>query len=111
MSKLVRDKIPEIINKDPNNLADYHIVKNKKTLLKLLKKKLIEEAKEVRDAQSSGDMILELVDVYEVLITLARYYEVPLNHIQFLAKSKREEKGGFTKNIVLDYVWNFPNDD
>ena len=102
-NKLVRDKIPGII-RDAGKVPYYHREKDKKKILKLLKNKLIEEAKEVRDATSSGEMIMELADVYEVLITLAKQYNVSIDFIKYLAKEKREKNGGFKENIVLHMV-------
>ena len=105
MSKLVRDKIPEII-KASGKEPVYHVEEDKDKVLKLLKDKLVEEAKEAKSAKASGDLIMELADVYEVMITLAKKYGVPLKHIQFLANNKRELRGGFTKGIVLDDIKN-----
>lgn len=103
MSKLVRDKIPKII-KNSGKEPITHIEIDDKVILELLRDKLIEEANEVKCANSSGNIILELVDVYEVMISIGRLYGVSIQNIQQFAKMKREQRGGFTKMIVLDDV-------
>ena len=101
-SKLVRDKIPSIILKSGKAVLFYYA--DDEEYIKRLKDKIVEEANEVKDAKSSGDMIMELADLYEVMVTLARQYNVPLSFIQQLASDKREAKGGFEKRIILEQL-------
>lgn len=101
MSKLVRDKIPEIIRAS-GKTPIIHTEVDEKVILELLKDKLVEEANEVKSATCSGNIVLELADVYEAMVSIGRMFGVSIQAIQQFAELKREEKGGFTKMIVLD---------
>ena len=97
-NKLVRDKIPEIINADGKQ-CEIEIVSGKEKQ-ELLEKKLLEEVNEYLEDKN----LEELADVMEVLFGLANelgYSEEDLN-------KKREEKlkarGGFKEGIVLRNV-------
>ena len=96
-NKLVRDKIPAIIEGD-NKKCEIEIVEGKEKQ-ELLEKKLLEEANEYIEDKN----LEELADVMEVLYGLANelgYSEEELN-------KKREEKlkarGGFKEGILLKY--------
>ncbi|MGL4731571.1 MAG: phosphoribosyl-ATP pyrophosphohydrolase [Clostridium sp.] len=96
--KLVRDLIPEIIEKD-NKECEIEICK-KDELEKRLEDKLKEEVNEYLEAKN----LEELADVMEVLFGLAQN----LGYCEEELLKKREEKlkarGGFKKGIVLKSV-------
>lgn len=98
-NKLVRDKIPEIIEAQGNK---YDIrIADKEEHYKLLEAKLQEEVKEFIE----GKNLEELADVMEVLYGLADnlgYSEEDLNNKRI---EKREERGGFKEGVVLLKVY------
>jgi phosphoribosyl-ATP pyrophosphohydrolase len=63
--------------------------------------KLIEEAMEVRHAETADDKAGELADLYEVVRALAHAEKVPLTDIVKRASNKRRKTGGFDEGIVL----------
>ena len=97
-NKLVRDKIPAIIEAD-NKKCEIEIVSGKEKQ-DLLEKKLLEEVNEYLEDKN----LEELADVMEVLFGLANelgYREEELNKKR---EEKLEERGGFKEGIVLKNV-------
>jgi len=94
-NKLVRDKIPQVIEAGGNK---YDIrIADKKEHYQLLEEKLNEEVKEFLE----GKNLDELADIMEVLYGLADnlgYSEEDLNNRRI---EKREKRGGFKEGIVL----------
>lgn len=97
-NKLVRDKIPQIIEQDGRK-AVTHIL-SKEEYLAALEVKLNEEVAEYQEDNS----IDEMADVLEVLqaICVARGYT--LDQLEEKRKVKAIERGGFMDMIFLDYV-------
>ena len=98
--KLVRDKIPAIIERD-GKVAETHIAGQEEYISHLLSK-LIEEATELKKAEGSNHQKEEMADVQEVLKSLRavlNFSEVELTEVQ---ASKFEERGGFEGRIILD---------
>lgn len=97
-NKLVRDKIPEIIEK-AGKTAYTHILSEEEYMTEL-DKKLNEECAEYQADKS----IEELADMLEVMyaITEARGWSV--SELEAVRKSKAEKRGGFKKKIYLEYV-------
>jgi len=95
--KLVRDKIPEIIRaagKTPvvRTVADADEMKRR------LLDKLAEEIYEYKE---SGSME-EIADILEVLQALVEnVHEMKWEDVRKIQGQKREERGGFRKEIVL----------
>ncbi len=100
-NKLVRDKIPEIIE-GKNETPVTRILNDDEYKLEL-EKKLYEEYKEV--IESSGeDRLFELADMIEVIKSLALLSGKILEDIIELANGKRNKRGGFEKKIFLEKV-------
>lgn len=98
-NKLVRDRIPQVIEEDGKKY-DMRIA-DKKEHYELLEAKLKEEVDEFL-----GDKNLEeLADIMEVLYGLADnmgYSEEELNKKRI---EKREKRGGFKEGVVLERVY------
>jgi len=92
-NKLVRDKIPEILDKKGISY-EKRIASTKEYKIELIKK-LKEEVKEFSEA----DDIEELADVLEVIKALKNITEY--NKVESLRKKKYKERGGFNKRIIL----------
>lgn len=98
--KLVRDRIPEIIE-SKGDLYKARILKMRE-YRKLLRKKLVEEAKELENVRKT-DLIKELADILQVLKSIADFEKVPFKKIEDKRKQRERERGGFRKRIFL--IW------
>lgn len=102
MKKLVRDRIPEIIEGNGERPIVRELTDDE--FRRALKDKLVEEATEVAGTQDTGTLIAELADVHEVLHALYEAYEITERDVVESAQQKREARGGFTKKIFLEGV-------
>ena len=100
-NKLIRDNIPQIINKNNQIPVIRHLSDDEFKIA--LEKKLYEEYQEVINA-SSEERPEELADLLEVIISLAKLENCNLEDIIQLADEKRKKRGGFEKHILLERV-------
>lgn len=98
-NKLVRDKIPEIINNDPEKRCITRILRDDEYLV-ALNLKLQEELKEYLE---SGE-IEELADIEEVLQAILDAKKVSFEDFESIRKTKVEKRGAFKKKIFLECV-------
>lgn len=96
MSKLVRDKIPEIIRKSGKNPIN-HFASEEEFRTKL-KEKLDEEVNEYLKNENKE----ELADIFEVLYAIFELNGYNKQEIEQLRRRKVKEKGRFSKRIILD---------
>lgn len=92
-NKLVRDKIPEILDKK-GVLYEKRIANNEEYKIELIEK-LHEEIQEFSEL---GD-IEELADIVEVVEAFKKLPEY--SNLHNIVNKKREEKGGFDERIIL----------
>lgn len=97
-NKLVRDKIPEMLEKEGKRYVIQYAEKEK--MLDLLKDKLKEESREFLQDNS----LEELADIVEVVFSLANELGYSEEEVLVKRTEKREEKGGFEEGIVLERV-------
>ncbi len=93
--KLVRDKIPEIIQKNGREAIFY--VADTEEYWQKLKEKLQEEVKEFL----ADETIEEIADIYEVLEAICRYKKLNKKKIDSIKNKKAKERGVFKKRIIL----------
>lgn len=98
-NKLVRDRIPEEINKEPGRKCKYRIL-NDEEYLKELNKKIIEEANEFVEENS----IEELGDLMEVINAIMNIKGYNIEEVNQVMRDKENRKGAFNKKIYLEYV-------
>lgn len=98
--KLVRDKIPEIILAEGSSLQTKTLHNN--SMIFYLTDKLVEEANELFDTKTYGDMIEEIADVMSVIARLLDF--VDYNDVHRVMTEKYATKGGFNDNILLLWV-------
>ncbi|MCR3758434.1 nucleoside triphosphate pyrophosphohydrolase [Clostridium felsineum] len=98
-NKLVRDKIPEIIE-NSGKTFDIHYAK-KEDLIALLEAKLLEEAKEFSEDKN----LEELADLMEVILGLTSTLGFSEEELIKKRNEKKAERGGFEKGIVLEKVY------
>ena len=97
-NKLVRDKIPEIIEKCGNSCIIATL--NNDEYLKKLDEKINEELIEFRDGYS----LEELCDLLEVLFAIGKLKGYSLEDIEKMRQQKNEARGAFDKKILLKEV-------
>ncbi|MBY6054705.1 nucleoside triphosphate pyrophosphohydrolase [Cytobacillus firmus] len=98
-NKLVRDRIPEIIENTGKNFSTR--VLDNKEYIKELKKKSFEELQEYVETNNNEDAIEELADVLEILHALAEYHGSSIEKVEEVRKQKAEKRGGFKEKIFL----------
>lgn len=98
--KLVRDNIPDIINKN-GSIPITYILEKDSTYEYYLKEKLNEELSELKAANKQEDKIEEICDVIEVLYSLSKLYGCEENELNNIRLDKKLHKGGFEKRIYL----------
>ncbi|UMZ74367.1 nucleoside triphosphate pyrophosphohydrolase [Natranaerofaba carboxydovora] len=100
-NKLIRDKIPEIIEKQ-GKIAETTVIESEKEYRTRLMAKLKEE---VMEYYNSGDPD-EIADILEVLYTLIdKVHNMSVLEIEKTRLKKQKERGGFEKRLVLKRVW------
>ncbi|MBY0109531.1 MAG: nucleoside triphosphate pyrophosphohydrolase [Candidatus Babeliaceae bacterium] len=67
-----------------------------------LRIKLLEEADEVRAAQSREELMNEIGDVYEVINSLCALHNLSKSEIIDIQDKKRAERGGFAERKFVD---------
>ena len=97
MSKLVRDKIPEIIEKNEGKKPAIHIADSNEYWSKL-KEKLDEEVKEFIKEPSQE----ELADILEIVYAIADYRKFNKTELENLRQKKAAQRGAFSKRIILE---------
>lgn len=95
-NKLIRDKIPEIIQAEGREPM-MHVASDKEYRLKL-NEKLLEEVNEYLENESAE----EIADILEVTDAIMNAKGWTKEEIAAIKKKKFEERGGFAKRIVLD---------
>ena len=96
--KLVRDRIPEIIEIDGKKPIT-HIL-DEATYLSELDRKLNEECTEYQESKS----LEELADMLEVMYAIAEARGYSVAELEAVRKEKAAERGGFRDRIYLDGV-------
>jgi predicted house-cleaning noncanonical NTP pyrophosphatase (MazG superfamily) len=99
--KLVRDRIPEIIQAEGRHPVTR--VLDDAGYRQALLAKLIEEAREASHA-TADDLPGELADVLEVLRALTTTTGISWPQLLALAEDKRSRRGGFGRRIFLESV-------
>lgn len=99
-NKLIRDKIPEIIEANGDQCEVR--VMGEEEFERELKRKLAEEASELKDTPRE-DLVNEMADVLELLKAIANFYGIDFEQVEKEQIEKRKKRGGFEKRLFL--VW------
>ncbi len=106
INKLVRDKIPDLIKEDNKKCWVYEMKDDLIFTIALLNK-IKEETKELAEALESLEhkkIVEEFADLYEVLKTLRKLYNISDLEIDLYQHRKEFEKGSFNNRIYLDFI-------
>lgn len=97
-NKLVRDKIPEIIEMSGH---EYSIrILDDEEYMQMLKEKLTEEVAEFFESEE----VEEIADIIEVLYAICEAKGVSVDELEDIRKNKVYKRGAFKDRIVLNYV-------
>ena len=94
-NKLVRDNIPEIIERSGNK-CKFEILSDD-DYIKMLDAKLDEELAEYHSDQN----LEELADLLEVIYAVTKARGFSLDELESLRKEKAEKRGGFERKFLL----------
>ena len=86
-NKLIRDKIPEIIQKD--NATPKVSILDDEQFSSALKEKLIEEAKELQEAKTQEEILNELSDVLQLVESIASNNKLTIEEIKNQKEAKK----------------------
>lgn len=103
-NKLVRDLIPEVIQKDGKKCITRVLAPEEH--LGEIKLKMQEEALEFKEATVQKDAIEELADVLELVHAALDVYNVSYQELEQVRLAKKEKRGGFSEGIYLVEVEN-----
>ena len=95
-NKLVRDKIPDEINKMEGRKANYRILDDDEYLQEL-DRKLFEEAHEFVEEHS----VEELADLMEVIFAIMKTKNISIDDVKDARKIKNNKKGKFKDKVYL----------
>ncbi|UQD52216.1 phosphoribosyl-ATP pyrophosphohydrolase [Bacillus methanolicus] len=98
-NKLVRDRIPEIIESTGKQFSTR--ILSDEEYIKVLKKKSFEELEEYVNTTNNEDAIEELADLLEIIHALAEFHGASIEKVEEVRKRKEEERGGFKERIFL----------
>ena len=94
-NKAIRDKIPEIIQKD-GHTCNIQTLSDEKFILEI-EKKLSEEVVEYQNEKNPE----ELADILEVIYRIAQLQGVSKEELEKIRIRKLQDRGGFEKNLFL----------
>lgn len=97
--KLVRDRIPEIIESSGNK-CEIEVVSDE-VALEYLYKKLNEEVSELLEDKNLD----EIADVMEVLFAIGAKYGYSEEDVLGRRNEKKDARGGFEDNLILKKTW------
>ncbi|HLQ73181.1 MAG TPA: nucleoside triphosphate pyrophosphohydrolase [Bacillota bacterium] len=98
-NKLVRDKIPAIIEADGKACTTR--ILNEKEYELALEKKLVEEVNEFLSADEQAESVEELADILEIIRSLAYVQGSSFEDVERVRADKFESRGGFKQGVYL----------
>lgn len=101
--KLIKDKIPQIMDQRG---ADYEVRTMSKGEFKgELRRKLVEEAKEIVKANKS-ELLGELADVLQIFTSILEIENLRMRDVRKTMTDKKKRTGAFKKRIFLKWSSN-----
>ncbi len=101
-NKLVRDRIPEIIEKSGKQFTSS--ILNDEQYFEELKNKGFEELEEYTYAANDTVALEELADVLEIIHALAAHHGSSFEEVEKIRKEKAEKRGRFQEKVFLHEV-------
>lgn len=100
--KIVRDRVPELIVAKGGKPQSRILAPD--DYARLLREKLVEEARELVGAQTYDALVAELADVLEVVRALQKVHGISGESLEAVCAGKRAERGGFDGRVYLESV-------
>lgn len=97
--KLVRDKIPQMIEESGKSFTMSILPPDKR--LGEIKNKMKEEAIEFQEATNKQDTVEELADIVELVHAALDVYGISYEELEAFRQRKKEKRGGFAEGIYL----------
>ncbi|MFS0638170.1 nucleoside triphosphate pyrophosphohydrolase [Mesobacillus foraminis] len=98
-NKLVRDRIPEII--ESTGKIFYTKIMDRDEYISELRKKAYEELDEYMNTNNKEDAVEELADLLEIIHSLAESHDSSFEEVETVRQRKAEKRGGFKERIFL----------
>ncbi|MBI2056518.1 MAG: nucleoside triphosphate pyrophosphohydrolase [Candidatus Sungbacteria bacterium] len=98
--KLIRDKIPEIMEREGKKLST-RVLTDDKEYIEALLRKMIEEVQELRHGDDPREKIAYLYEIIDALIAAHGFNK---EEIFAVRKTRYKERGGFDKRLFLEGV-------
>ena len=98
-NKLVRDRIPEIIEMSGQTLTS-RILDEDDYLIEI-NRKMHEELAEYEEARTNEDSIEELADLLELIYAAANTYGTTIEELEKIRLDKAKKRGGYDERIFL----------
>jgi len=97
-NKLIRDRIPEIIEQDNRKYAVAIIPPAEFDMA--LREKLVEEAQEAIKADDAN-LITELADIQEIILALMKLHRIDAVELETVRVHRQQKRGGFENRLKL----------
>ncbi|MER2088264.1 MAG: nucleoside triphosphate pyrophosphohydrolase [Sporosarcina sp.] len=98
-NKLVRDRIPEIIELS-GKTCNTRLLAEDEYIIEI-NKKMHEELAEYEAAETTDDAIEELADLLELIHAAVLHYGASFEDLEKVRVEKEEKRGGFEEQIFL----------
>lgn len=98
-NKLIRDRILEVIEEAGEK--PYFRTLKKEEYVEEIKKKILEEAKELIEAEDEKEVVNEIIDIQELIDVFISEIYLTKSQLRKLQKEKNKKKGGFKKRLFL----------
>ena len=103
LETLSRDNFVEQSQKNGCDVT-YHTLEDDEEFLDALTQKIVEELEQVFDANTKEEVIEELADLDEILITFKSLVGIEQKDIDTARLKKLAELGGFKKRIYAEHI-------
>lgn len=98
-NKLVRDKIPQVIEKTNKQFSTR--ILSKEEYMVEVKKKMNEELEEYQEAATNEEAVEELADLLELVHAAVKIHGATIEQLEEVRRAKAEKRDGFEKRIFL----------
>lgn len=98
-NKLIRDRIPEILERSDKDFKVETL--NHDRFILELKKKLEEELAEYQAATTNENALEELADILEVIYCLTEVHKATFKELEQIRIDKAAERGSFKEKLLL----------
>ena len=99
MGKLIRDLMPDIIERETGVRPKTRVLKEGKELVRALKAKVVEEALEVQSAHKRKDVRIELADLHQAAESLRAALNISMRDLEGEIRRRQRVRGVFERRL------------